>query len=462
MPGGDHFDVVVIGAGPAGENVAARAAAGGLTAAIVERELVGGECSYWACMPSKALLRPPEALTRARGVPGSREAARAAMDVPAALAWRDSKASHWDDSGQVDWLADAGIELVRGHGRLDGPRRVVVASEGGERELVAERAVVVATGSRAAIPPIEGIRDVEHWDNRSATVADAVPESLIVLGGGPVGVELGQAWRRLGCKDVTLIEREPRLLPAEEPVVDERVREALADDGVRVLVGAEVSRVERAGEGVRATLADGSTLAARHLLVATGRAPNTDDLGLDTVGLTPGEEIHVDDRLRAVEAEGTWLHAVGDVNGRNLLTHMGKYQARAAADVILGKDAAASSDATAAPRIVFCDPQVGAVGATEASAREDGIDAGVATVEGGVAATGLVGEGARHDARLIVDRSRGVAIGATFVGPHASELVHAATVAVVSEVPLEMLWHAVPAFPTVSEVWLRLLEDWGL
>jgi pyruvate/2-oxoglutarate dehydrogenase complex dihydrolipoamide dehydrogenase (E3) component len=459
----DEFDVVVIGAGPAGENVAGRCADGGLSVAIVERELVGGECSYWGCIPSKTLIRPGDALAAVRRVPGAAQAVTGRVDAAAALARRDYMTSSWHDDGQLPWLSDKGIPLVRGTGRLAGPRRVTVASDGGTgRELAARRAVVLATGTRAAVPPVDGLRESNPWDNRDATAAKEVPRRLLVLGGGVIGVELAQAFRRLGSAEVTVVEAAPRLLAREEPFAGEQVAAAFEAEGITVLTGVALASARRDGP-VLATLADGRRIEADEILVAVGRKPATQDLGLDTVGLAPGRYVEVDDRLRAVGVPDGWLYAVGDCNGLALLTHMGKYQARIAGDVILGKDAVDRSSRDVVPRVTFTDPQVCGVGLTEAQARERGLPVRVVTFgTGDVAGASVAGEGIAGTSMLVVDTAREVVVGATFTGPDVQELLHSATVAIAGEVPLSRLWHAVPSFPTVSEVWLRLLEAYGL
>ena len=447
-----EFDVVVIGAGAPGEVVAGRLGENGVSVAIVEERLVGGECSFYACMPSKALLRPGELAAEARRVPGLEVGP---LEVDAVLARRDEVVHDLDDSSMVPWLEERGVTLVRGRGRLDGERRVTVGAE----MLAARRAVVVATGSAAAIPDVPGLADASPWTNIEATTAKHVPERLAILGGGVVGVEMAQAWSSLGSR-VTLVHRGQRLIEREEPFAGEQVETALREAGVEVRLEASATSVSRNG-AVRLELDDGSTVEGDELLVAIGRTPRTIDIGLETVGLETGGHLKVDDSLRVPGRD--WLYAIGDVNGRALLTHMGKYQARLAADAILGREVRLRSDGGASPRVIFTDPQVGAVGLTLAAAQEAGLPVRSVDVEtSGNAGGSFVGRGAPGTARLVVDEERRVVVGATITGAEIAEALHAATIAVVGEVPLDDLWHAVPAFPTRSELWLRLLEAYGL
>ncbi len=476
-----EYDVVVLGAGSTGENVAQRVAAGGLSVVLVEAELVGGDCSYWACMPSKALLRSPEALAAARAVDGARQAVTGQLDAEAVLRRRDTFTHNWDDGSQVDWVDSVGVALVRGTARISGERQVrVEGTDGSSATLSARRAVAVCTGSEAVLPPVDGLSDALPWTPREATSAQRVPDSLLIVGGGVVGAEMATAWSALGS-EVTVLEMGDRLLATTEPEAGRLVRESLTARGVQVRTGVQVSHVRRNGATedsagtVTATTEDGQTFTGEQILVATGRRPRTGGLGLDAFGLTDGGYLETDDSMRVEGVD--WLYAAGDCTGRALLTHMGKYQARVCGDAIAARAAgrpaahapapwsrfSATADHRAVPQVTFTEPLVGSVGLTESAARGAGID--VRTVEypmGSVAGTSLLSDDAYGWAKLVVDGGRDVLVGATFVGPTADTLVHAATVAVVGEVPLARLWHAVPSYPTTSEIWLRLLEEYGL
>ncbi|MEV8453252.1 NAD(P)/FAD-dependent oxidoreductase [Streptomyces sp. NPDC052095] len=467
-----EYDVVVVGAGPVGENVADRVRAAGLTAAVVESELIGGECSYWACMPSKALLRPVVARADARRVPGLAAAVQGPLDAEAVLAHRDYYASYWKDDGQAAWLEGIGADVHRGTGRLTGEREVsVTAPDGTEHRLTARHAVALCTGSRAVVPELPGVGTARPWTSREATSAKEVPGRLVVVGGGVVGVEMATVWQALGAR-VTVLVRGSGLLPRMEPFAGELVAQALTEAGADIRTGTSVAAVHRpAPDGpVTVELGDGERIEADEILFATGRAPRTDDLGLETVGLEPGSWLTVDDSCRVEGSD--WLYAVGDVNHRALLTHQGKYQARIAGAAITARATgaphletgpwgahAATADHAAVPQVVFTDPEAASVGLTLAEAERAGhrvraVDHDLAAVAG----SGLYADGYRGRARMVVDLDREVLLGVTFVGPGIGELLHSATVAVAGEVPVHRLWHAVPAYPTISEVWLRLLE----
>jgi len=482
----ETYDVIVIGAGPTGENVADRAVRGGLTAVVVEAELVGGECSYWACMPSKALLRPADVVAEAgavRGVAGAR------LNPAEVLARRDSFAHGWKDDGQVEWLTGAKIDLIRGHGRIAGERLVTV----GDVSLHARQAVVIATGTRAVV--LDSLAGVHPWTSREATSAHAVPGRLVIVGGGVVGCEMAAAWSAL-CSEVTLISHGP-LLERLPGFAGDFVAAGLREAGVDVRIGVDVTGATRgagnagagdagagaggagagaedAGSGagggaVTLTLSDGSSIEADEVLSAVGRSAHTGDIGLETVGLAPGSWLDVDDTMRVTSVDGGWLYAAGDVNHLALLTHMGKYQARVCGDAIAARardrepTVRDTASKTCVPQVIFTIPEVAAVGLTAEAAEAAGRRVRVVEYEiGNVAGAKLFADQYQGHAQMVVDEDRRTIVGLTLAGHGVGEIIHAGTIAVAGEVPLERLWHAVPSYPTISEVWLRLLETYGL
>ena len=462
LAGAQTFDAIVIGAGPAGEAFAGRLGTAGLDVALVEKGLVGGDCSYYACMPSKALLRPAGLLGELGRVPGL-DADTVRLDPDRVLARRDEVIGGLDDNGQLGWLDEKGITLVRGEGRIEARLQVRV----GERLLTARRAVAVATGSTAAMPPIPGLDTARPWTSREATTAPAVPDRLAVLGGGVVGVELGQAWHSLGA-EVTILEAGPRLIAREEGFAGRLLADRLSADGITVRTGAAATGVERHDDGtVTVAVEGGGAVTADEILVATGRRPRSGGIGLEAFGFEPGKPVPVNDRMQAgTDTDGdepAWLYALGDVNGRSLLTHTGKYQARVAADNVLGRDRVVAGPALGAlaPRVVFTDPQVAAVGHTAASATEAGI--AIDVVEHATDATpgaSFHGRDSGGISRLVFSRDGGRLLGATFVGFETAEWLHAATIAVTAGLDARRLRDAVAAFPTRSEIWLRLEENY--
>ncbi len=473
MANDDVFDVIVIGAGPVGLTAAARAVRGGLSACVIERRLVGGECNYYGCIPSKALLWPMELAAAVGRMPGLKLAG--SIDTPAVLARRDDFVEHYQDGAEVASLEGYPATFVRGQGRVASPLRVdVTTPAGAPRALEARRAVVLATGSDPLIPDVPGLKEARPWTNRDATSVARVPRRLAVIGGGPVACEMSQALRSLGAEEVTLLVREDRLLFRHEPFAGELLAKSFEESGISMRFGRSAVHVERPVEGasVLIDVDDGSRLEADEILVAAGRLANVNDLGLETVGLGGGTPLDVDTTMRVRGVADGWLYAVGDVNGKNLLTHMGKYQARICGDAIAARARGLSEDHPAlrdvadsigAPQTIFTDPEIIAVGRSESKARADGftvrsVERDISTVPGAA----LQADRYRGTAKIVVDEDRKVLLGVTFVGPGVVDHLHAATIAVTAEVPLDRLWHAVPAFPTTSEIWLQLLEAYGL
>jgi pyruvate/2-oxoglutarate dehydrogenase complex dihydrolipoamide dehydrogenase (E3) component len=437
----ERVDVVVVGVGTSGEDVGLRLADAGLNVVGVESGLLGGECAYWACIPSKMMIRAARLLQEARRVNGVAGRAEVTPDwAPVARRIRQEASGGWDDSIAVARFEGRGGRFVRGRGRLTAPRTVTV----GGRSFEASRGVVIATGSRPAVPPIPGLADVGYWTTHEAIATEELPASLIVLGGGAVGCELGQVFSRFGV-DVTLVEAEARLLPAEEPEAAGVLRGAFEAEGIAVAAGSRVERVEAAGAAVRLTLEDETVLSAERLLVATGRTVELEGLGLEAAGVdVAGGFVSVDDHLRA--ADGVW--ALGDVTGKGMFTHTALYQASIVAADILGEDPPAA-EYRALPRAVFTDPEVGAVGPTEAQARSAGLDVVVTVKDVPATFRGwLHGPGNEGLVKLVLDRATGILVGATAVGPHGAELLGLLGTAVHAELPARVLRRMPYAFPT--------------
>ena len=442
----DRFDAVVIGTGPAGEVAVTRLAEQGLRVALVERELIGGECAYWACIPSKTLLRPPETRFEARRAAGVEVPA---MNWPQVAEYRNYMIRNLDDSNQVDGYEKQGITVVKGEARIAGPGRVDVDG----RTLQTER-IIVATGTDTSIPPISGLQEAGFWTNREATTLQQLPVSIVILGGGPVGIELGQFFARFET-EVILVEAADRLLSRENPAVGGLILDVLREDGIDVRLGARAERVERRNGRRVVTLANGDEVTGEELLVATGRKPRVAGIGLETVGIDESPKgIKVDGRCRA--GEGVW--AIGDVTGVMPFTHVGMYQGRIAAADIAGR--VVEADYTAIPRVVFSDPEIAAVGLTEAQAREQGVDVITSHVSlpDAIARPWTYEKDPRGELGLIADRERQVLIGAWAVAPLAGEWIHHAVLAIKAKIPLSVLEDTVAQFPTFSEAYLKGVE----
>ncbi|WBQ08391.1 dihydrolipoyl dehydrogenase family protein [Kribbella sp. CA-293567] len=460
-----EYDVVVLGAGPAGEDTTLALLRAGLSVALVEPELIGGDCFNWACVPSKALLRPGHAHRAAGRLPGVLESPSAPLDAAAVLAHRDEVVLHHDDSATVREFVQAGATFIRGYGRLDGERRVVVDTPGGAVQITADQAVILATGAVADLPAIPGLSQSRPWTNREGTSANKAPRRLAVLGSGPAGLELAQAWRSLGSEQVVVLSRRETLLPDFEPYVGELVLEGLLESGVEVRFGVQAVEVTRDNAGeVSVQLDDDTVVTADELLVATGKRAFTGEIGLETVGLQGGGFLEVDDTMAL--GGTTWLYAIGDVNGRALLTHQASYHARVAAAAIAARSrgeeprVTAEADGVAVPQVLFTDPEVAVVGLTRARAEAEGLRTRYVEADlGGVLGAQLHAHRYRGRVSWVIDEDAGTVVGATFVGQDVADMVHAATMAVVGRIPIERLRHVVPSFPTMSEVWLNLVDE---
>ncbi|WP_273844009.1 dihydrolipoyl dehydrogenase family protein [Rubrobacter calidifluminis] len=442
----ERFDVVVIGMGPGGEVAAGRLISSGKRVAVVERELIGGECAYWACIPSKTLLRPPEVRNEARRAFGT---GTPALTLEEVFDYRDYMIRHLDDAAQVEGYEEKGARVFKGEGRIAGPGRVEVNGE-----TIEAGHIIVATGSSPNIPPIEGLDDVTVWTNREVTTSREVPGRALIVGGGPNGIEAAQWLTRFGS-EVTIVQSADHLINREDPQVGELARRYLEEEGVRVLTGRKAVRARRNGEAATIELDDGTQVEADVVVIAAGRTPRTEGIGLENVGIElQGGRLPIDDRCRL--AEGVW--ALGDVTGVALFTHVAKYQGRVVADNILGRERRA--DYRGIPRVVFSEPEIAACGLTADQARERGIDAAVASIDlaESIARPYTYEENPRGTLSLVADRERGVLVGAWAVAPLAGEWIHEAALAIRAEIPIEKLLDSVAQFPTYSEAYLEALE----
>jgi dihydrolipoamide dehydrogenase len=471
------YDIVVIGSGPSGRELSLHSTKNGFSVALIESELVGGDCAYWSCVPSKALLRPPEALEEARQVDGARQAAVGNLGVESVLRRRNFYVDNWDDHNLTKMMEEGGVHIIRGHGRLDGRKRVIVTStDGVSTTLVACHAVVLSTGSTSTIPDVPGLVQANPWNSRNASSAKKVPQRLAIMGDGAVACEMADIWSSLGAK-VTILSRSEKILGRFEPFVGDQIAAAFAKRGIMIQTKVNVVKVKRSTpkEPVKIELDNGTMIEADELLVAIGRTPKTGDIGLETVGLKPQQWLDVDDTclVQGLD-ENDWLYAIGDINHRALLTHIGKYQGRACAKAILARvrgsviddhsgwsRSAATADHYMIPQVLFTDPQAASVGLTDKDAKRLGLNTrSIDSEMGMVVGAQLHTDGYAGHARLVIDIDKNIIVGATFLGPQVSELLHSASIAVVGQVPIDRLWHAVPSFPTISEVWIQLLENY--
>ncbi|HSS68747.1 MAG TPA: NAD(P)/FAD-dependent oxidoreductase [Nocardioidaceae bacterium] len=448
-----EVDVVVVGLGPGGEALAAGLAREGLAVVAVDERLVGGECPYFGCVPSKMMIRGADLLAEGRRIPGMAGSSVIEADwTPVAKRIAEEATDNWNDQVAVDRLVDAGVEFVRGHARLAGERTVEV----GGRLFTARRGVVLNTGTAPGVPPIDGLADAPYWTNRDAVQLTNLPASLIVIGGGAIGCELSQAFSRFGVS-VTVLEGADRILALEEPEASRVVSEAFGRDGIQVLEGVSITSVEYADGRFAVRLGDGAEVAADKLLVAAGRSPNLSDIGLESVGLDPtARTIDTDDQMRA--ADGLWV--IGDITGKGAFTHMSMYQSAIATASILGREGGPRAEYHAVPRVTFTDPEVGAVGMTEKQARDNGLDVRTGFVDIATSTRGWIHKvGNEGFIKLVEDASRGVLVGATSAGPNGGEILAGLAVAVHAGVPTDRLRAMIYAYPTLHRAIETALSD---